>query len=56
MQKLILMSVLIATFVIPVMVERRDAAEIGFRAVLRMVLLFIAAWVVGLTVIYPRLF
>jgi len=55
MQKLVLMSVLLATFAIPVWVHKRAAAADSFRAVVRRTFAFIAIYVVLLLYVYPRL-
>jgi hypothetical protein len=55
MQQLILTSVMLATFAIPVLVARRRAPG-GYGAVLGRLLAFVAVYVVLLIVVYPRLF
>lgn len=54
MQKLLLMSVLIATFVIPVLVAKQsDTREYG--VVLARLAAFVAVYIVLLLFVYPRL-
>ena len=55
MQKLLLMSVLIATFAVPVAVRRRGTTTDAFASIARPFLLFVAFYVFGLLYIYPRL-
>jgi hypothetical protein len=55
MQKLVLTSVLLATFAIPVWIQRRGEAGDPFRAVLRRMLAFAATYVFLLLYVYPRL-
>jgi len=54
-QKLVLMSVLLATFAIPLWVQRRGVAGDPFRAVLRRIVAFVATYVFLLLYVYPRL-
>jgi hypothetical protein len=55
MQKLVLMSVLLATFAIPVWIRRSGDAGDPFRAVFRRTLAFVATYVILLIYVYPRL-
>jgi len=54
MQTLLLLSVLIATFVIPVALLRRH--DTGYAPVLSRFAMFVAVYVVLLLYVYPRLF
>jgi hypothetical protein len=49
------MSVLLATFAIPIRVQRQATAGDPFRAVLRHTLAFVAVYVFLLLYVYPRL-
>jgi hypothetical protein len=55
MQKFVLMSILLATFAIPIGVQRRGPAADPFRAVLRGAFAFVAVYVLLLIYVYPRL-
>lgn len=55
MQKLLLMSVLIATFVIPSRLATRYPHGVGYRTLVRPFLAFCAFYAVALLYIYPRL-
>jgi biotin transporter BioY len=56
MQKLVLLSVIIATFGVPVLLERRTGGRTGFGLLLGVFAGFTAAYVFALIFIYPRLF
>jgi hypothetical protein len=57
MQALILNSVLMATFVIPALVLRGSAKpDADYRRVLQPTAVFVAAYVLALLFVYPRLF
>ena len=55
MQKLLLLSVILVTFVIPAMLMRRTELE-EYRSVFVRFAPFVALYVVLLLVVYPRLF
>ena len=55
MQKLLLLSVIIATFAIPAMLERRTGGRTEFRMLLKTMLMFVALYTLGLLFVYPRL-
>ena len=55
MQKLILVSVLLATFILPAKLGRRDTGG-EYAAVLQPFLAFAAVYVLLLLFVYPRLF
>jgi hypothetical protein len=55
MQKLLLMSVLIATFVIPSRLATRYPHGVGYRTLVRPFLAFCACYALALLYIYPRL-
>ena len=55
MQKLLLMSVLIATFVIPSRLATRYPHGVGYRTLVRPFLAFCAFYALALIYIYPRL-
>ncbi len=55
MQKLVLMSVLLATFAIPIHVRRGGIEVAAFRRVARAFLGFVAIYVLLLLYVYPRL-
>ncbi len=55
MQKLLLMSVLLATFVIPAVARRRGPARDAFPRVVRAFFAFVGAYVLLLLYVYPRL-
>lgn len=55
MQKLLLISVLLATFVIPAVLQRRDPERGGVRRILAVLAAFTAFYVLSLLYIYPRL-
>ena len=55
MQKLILMSVMLATFLIPAAIARRDGSR-EFGSVLAGFSVYVAVYVVLLLFVYPRLF
>lgn len=54
-QQLILLSVILATFVIPVVLVRTRAA-CNYLAVVKPMVVFVAVYVFLLLVVYPRLF
>lgn len=55
MQKLLLMSVLIATFAIPIRLGRRYPHGVGYLTLVRPFGAFCVVWTVALLYIYPRL-
>lgn len=55
MQKLVLMSVLIATFALPALLHRRQGQGDGFRAMVPPFTAFAAFYVFLLLYVYPRL-
>jgi hypothetical protein len=55
MQKLLLLSVVIATFAIPAWLERRTGGNTPFGTLLKAFLAFVAAYTIGLLYVYPRL-
>ncbi|MCX5762514.1 MAG: hypothetical protein NTW72_13610 [Gemmatimonadetes bacterium] len=55
MQKLVLTSLIIATFVIPARLRDRQNANDGFRAVVPPITGFVAVYVLLLLYVYPRL-
>lgn len=54
MQKLVLTSLLIATFAIPAALRRTQRAADGFRALVPPVTAFVALYVFLLLYVYPR--
>lgn len=54
-QKLLLLSVIIATFAIPAVLERRTGGRTEFGHLLKALLLFTAAYTAALLFVYPRL-
>jgi hypothetical protein len=54
MQKLVLLSVIIATFAVPYALERRTDGRAGFGTLLKAFLAVIAIYVFALLYIYPR--
>jgi hypothetical protein len=54
-QKLLLTSVLLATFAIPAWIRRRGDAGDAFGAVLQRLIAFVAVYVLLLLYVYPRL-
>jgi hypothetical protein len=54
-QKLLLLSVIIATFAIPLLLERRTGGRTSFAAVLGTFVVFVGLYVMGLIYVYPRL-
>lgn len=55
MQMLLLLSVIIATFALPALLERRTGGRTGFGTLLIAMLAFTALYTVGLIYVYPRL-
>lgn len=55
MQKLVLMSILIATFVIPARLRRQHPLGIGYKALVRPFIGFCCWYVFALLYLYPRL-
>lgn len=55
MQKLLLLSVIIATFWLPVRLERRTGGTTSFRKLLGSFLVFAALYAFALMYVYPRL-
>jgi len=55
MQMLLLLSVIIATFVVPPILERRTDGTTEFGALLRTFLVFMAFYTIALLYVYPRL-
>jgi Ca2+/H+ antiporter len=55
-QKLLLLSVIIATFAIPALLERRTGGRTTFATLLGASIAFVGLYVLGLIFIYPRLF
>ncbi len=55
MQKLVLMSVLLATFFIPAFARRRGHARDAFPRVVRAFFAFVGVYVFLLLYVYPRL-
>lgn len=55
MQMLLLLSVIIATFAVPPVLERRSGGETEFGALLLAFLVFVAFYTLGLLYVYPRL-
>lgn len=55
MQKLILTSLLIATFAIPAALRGNQRATDGFRAIVPPITGFVAIYVILLLYVYPRL-
>jgi len=56
MQMLLLLSVIIATFAVPAVLERRTGGKTEFGTLLRTFLVFMAFYTVALIYLYPRLF
>lgn len=56
MQKLLLISILIATIAIPARLEYRSPGKAEFRSVLSRFALFTAVYVASLLFVYPHLF
>jgi hypothetical protein len=54
MQKFLLVSVLLATILVPVLIHQRRMPD-DFPTVLKTFGWFMAAWVLGLLYLYPRL-
>jgi hypothetical protein len=54
-QKLVLMSVLLATFVVPAVARRNGPARDAFPRLLRGFLAFVGVYVLLLLYVYPRL-
>ncbi len=54
-QKLLLLSVIIATFAIPAALERRTGGRTAFGQLLRGFLVFAALYTAALLYVYPRL-
>jgi Ca2+/H+ antiporter len=54
-QKLLLLSVIIATFAIPALLERRTGGRTTFATLLGAFVAFVGLYVLGLIFIYPRL-
>lgn len=55
MQMLLLLSVIIATFAIPAVLERRTGGTTGFGTLLKVTLAFTAFYTFALIYVYPRL-
>lgn len=56
MQKLILLSVILATFIIPAVLVRKPEVGNVYASVLARFIVVVAVYVVLLLVVYPRLF
>ena len=52
---LLLLSVIIATFAIPVVLEKRTGGRTEFGDLLKVTLIFMALYTFGIIYIYPRL-
>ncbi len=55
MQKLVLMSVLLATFIVPALARRSGPARDAFPRLVRGFLAFVGVYVLLLIYVYPRL-